>query len=152
MQHPLKRWAITDNLFEVVFGANFFFKVKLLFFQFVLECLDFTISERILDGNRHLLRDLAEQFRILLREGVFMQALDAQDAKHSIAKEQRRRAAGFQAGTRNSGVVWLGVVAQDRFAIGQGQAGGSSLQRNNLSCCTRLLMVGKVQRRQPELF
>ena len=60
--------TFTDNLFEVVFGADLVLEVELLFAKLVRTVHDLTIRERVLDSDGYLIGHMLQQIGILLRE------------------------------------------------------------------------------------
>ena len=61
LQQRLERGAFADDLLEVVLGADFVFKIKLLLGQAVLESGDLLEGQRIFDGDGDLGGDLVSR-------------------------------------------------------------------------------------------
>ena len=60
--------ALADDLLEVVVRPDLLFEVELLRAQLLLELGDLLVREAVLDGDRDLLRHLAEQLDFFVRE------------------------------------------------------------------------------------
>src|SRR5207302_2619373 len=64
VEHALQRRGLADDLLEVVLGADLVLQVDLLRRELVLELGDLLERERVVDGERHLLRHRGEELRV----------------------------------------------------------------------------------------
>ena len=95
--------TFTDNLFEVVFGADLVLEVELLFAKLVRPVHDLTIRERVLDSNGYLIGHMLQQIRIFLRKVLRLQAPHHKRAKGPAVRNERQettRLKSFRADAR----------------------------------------------------
>jgi len=83
-----ERWAIADQLGEVVLTVDFLLEVDALALVAILECCDLLVSPHVLDGQRDLVRDLTEEHGIRLRVLAGIDAGDGQDADTPAVYDQ----------------------------------------------------------------
>src|SRR6266850_1981154 len=83
-----QRWAIADQLGEVVLAVDFLLEVDALALVAILECCDLLVSPHVLDGQRDLVRDLTEEHGIRLRVLAGIDAGDGQDADTPAVYDQ----------------------------------------------------------------
>src|SRR5688572_4278226 len=82
--------TLSNDLFEIAFGANLIFEVQLFFRELVLKLFDFAIGHRIVSGECDLLCDLREKINVLVGERVLSQTSHGQDADGAALSEQWR--------------------------------------------------------------
>ena len=63
--------TFTDDLFEVVFGANLILQVEFLLAEFIRPVHDLPIGERVFHTDGDLIGNMLQQFRILQRKVIF---------------------------------------------------------------------------------
>ena len=78
-------------------GADFVLEVQLLLVQLFLELGDLAVGEPVLDGDRDLLRDLAEQLDLVRAERVLAEPADVERAQDAIVRLERNAAERFHA-------------------------------------------------------
>ena len=85
---------MADDLLEVVLAPDLLFEIELFLLELVLQHFDLVVRERVLNCDRDLARYFFKQLRVLLSESMRAGALDSEDAKHSIANDERRSTTG----------------------------------------------------------
>src|SRR4030095_16920315 len=87
--------TFTDDLFEVVFGANLILQVKFLLAEFIRVVHNLPIGERILYGDRYLIGDVMKQSRIFVRESLLLQTRHHQRAEGPAVRNERQETPGL---------------------------------------------------------
>ena len=155
VEHLPERGALADDLFEVVFGANFILEVQLFLVQLFLQLGDLTICESVLDGNRDLLRDLRQQLDLVSGERLFSQAADVQCSENPVVGQQWNaterfhalvRAGAGQSSTLPPGlqivrVEQCGRSGRQGDAAGETKFGSARPSSTKLSCLSGQLLV-----------
>src|ERR1051325_11612993 len=91
LQNLLQGPALTDDFCKVV--LDLFFKVDLFTRKLVLERLDFTIGQRVLNCDRNLIGRLTEQFLFLRGKGSVAQASHSKNTELHVMRDQGDNAA-----------------------------------------------------------
>src|SRR5918995_2762837 len=117
-------------------SADLVLQVKFFLSQFVCLFDDLTIGERVLDANSDLVGDMLQQFGIVLRKDLFLQARHRQSAERAAVSDQWQVEGRFETLRENSlgkiGTELFDVMGgyKDRLARDQGPSGRRSLHRN----------------------
>ena len=64
-QDTPKRFAVSDNLFEVKFAADFGLEVDILLRELIFEFGNLSVGKSVFDGQRDLIRNLALESKII---------------------------------------------------------------------------------------
>ena len=127
---------MTDDLLEVVVGADLLLEVDLLGRELVLEPRDLLEGEGILDIHGDLVGHRSQQLLVVGGEGLAAGAADRQRAETAVARCHRRAADLIDAlgEQERDDLGWhaleLGAREAQRFAGAERHAGGRSLDRN----------------------
>ena len=84
LQDSAKRFAISDNFFEVKFAADLGFKIDIFLRKLILECGNLPIREGIFNGESDLIGDLTEEGKIILGEVILARTAKAEYAEHAF--------------------------------------------------------------------
>ena len=83
-----ERWAVADQLGKVVLAVDLFLEIDALALEAGLERCDLLVGLHVFDGQRDLVRDLAEEPGVRLRVLARIDAGDGQDADASAVHDQ----------------------------------------------------------------
>jgi hypothetical protein len=83
--------TLAHDLIEIELGPNFVFEVKLFFGELILELPDLLKGQRILDGDRHLNRNLNHQFNVGFCECIDSAAGQSHRSYRALTGDQRQR-------------------------------------------------------------
>ena len=88
---------MADDVLKRQLTADFLFQVQLFVRELVLERGDLAVGERVVDGDRHLAGHAGQELDVLLAEGLFPHATQAQDAEATMAAAEAHDAVGLEA-------------------------------------------------------
>ena len=63
-------FALSDDLLEVKFAANFRFEIDVLLRELIFKLRNLPIRESVFDGESDLIGDLAEKSKIIVCESI----------------------------------------------------------------------------------
>src|ERR1700747_3773060 len=73
LQDSLQRRALSDDLGEIHFGANFIFEIELFLRKLVFQALNLAVRQCILNRESNLVSNLLQKMDLVLGEGVITQ-------------------------------------------------------------------------------
>src|SRR5215475_14428032 len=77
-----------NNVLEVIFGADLRFQVCSLVLQLISRCIQPTVGQCIVDGQRDLTANLREQIQICLGEAVLFPTPEDHGAERAACPNQ----------------------------------------------------------------
>src|SRR5262245_28783141 len=89
LQGSFQSLTVTDDLCEAVLRADLLFQVEFLFGQFVFQFADLSVRLRVLNGDRDLLGDLAEQLDVIRAERAIAASRHGERAQRAVMGQKR---------------------------------------------------------------
>ena len=131
VQHAFQRRGLTDDVLEVVLGADLVLEVDLLRGELVLELGDLLERERVLDREGDLARSGDQELRVAIGERLGAEPADAECPQPAVVHRERHAAHRLDAfGEQHAADVGLerreirtleprGLTRRERFARGR---------------------------------
>src|SRR5438876_2269562 len=92
VQHAFQRRGLTDDVLEVVLGADLVLEVDLLRGELVLELGDLLERERVLDREGDLARSGGQELRVAIGERLGAEPADAERPQPAVVHRERHTA------------------------------------------------------------
>src|SRR5262249_31772528 len=89
LEHPFERFAVADDLIEVVFRPNLFFEIKLFLRKLVSQIDDLSETEGVLNRNRNLICHRLQEIGVGLRKNGFSTARHSKRPEKPAMRDQR---------------------------------------------------------------
>src|SRR5580700_1557841 len=89
IQHPAQAFAAADDLLELARTAQLVFEVQFFQRKFLFLFGNFSVGNRIFDGQGHLPRNLGQERQIVGRKRILALCPERQHSNHSVPASQR---------------------------------------------------------------
>src|SRR6266481_3610009 len=90
------RCAISDDLSEIHFRADFIFQIEFFLRELLFQFSNLAVGKRILNGESNLVCNLAKENDIGLTEGIVSESRKNQGANRAIPADQWQKTEGLQ--------------------------------------------------------
>src|SRR5260370_18843826 len=127
VQPTKQRLALPDDLLEIQLAANFIFQVQLFLGKLVSEIGDLTVGQGVLNGDRDLVCDLAQESDVIGGECILLEAAETQDTKDPVPADQRQVNSGPEALSHRETIL-LQFASTDAYGLAGSEC-----------CCGRLV-------------
>src|SRR6266404_492026 len=152
------RCAISDNLSEIHFRADFIFQIEFFLRELLFQFPNLAVGERILGGESNLVCNLAKEPDIGLTERIVSEPGENQGANRAIPADQRQKTEGLQTFANRGLNDWVMEPTGEGALEGQGlhrskyRAGRRSLDRINQVFLQEPFSLRKVNRVKSQLL
>src|ERR1700740_3192558 len=89
-ENAAQRHALSDNILEVKFAADFGFEIDVFLRELILEFGNLPIGESVFNRESDLTGDLPQERKIIFSEGVLPRTRNTQDAQHASPTQKRQ--------------------------------------------------------------